>query len=58
MQIGKNMSLADIYKKRYCLGDHTIWARYLVFSKLGRPAVPPDLYPNQSERAQEMIKGS
>lgn len=57
-KMGSKQALGDIYKKRYCLGDYTICARYLVCSKLGRSAVPSDLYPNQSERAQEMIKGS
>ena len=51
-------ALADIYKKRYCLGDHLICARHMVFSKLGRTAVPADLYPNQADRAREILARS
>ena len=42
-------------KKKFCLGDKTGCARYMVFSRLGRDAVPGDLAPNQPERARELL---
>ena len=50
-------ALADQYKRKYCLGDHTGCARFIVFSKLGKSAVPPDLFPNQQPRARQIIQG-
>ena len=47
--------LGSMYKKRYCLGDNSQCARYMVFKKLGKPAVPADLYPNQQDRAKQLI---
>lgn len=46
--------LSAIIKKNYCLGDNSKCARYIVFKKLGRPAVPPDLYPSMVDRAEQM----
>jgi hypothetical protein len=47
--------LGSILKKRYCLDDNTKCARYMVFKKLGKPAVPPTLYPNMVDKANEII---
>jgi len=47
--------VGKLYKERYCEGDKTKCARYQVLMKLGRPAVPNDLYPNMHERAEEII---
>jgi hypothetical protein len=47
--------LGRIYKSRYCLGDYTACARYIVFLKLGRERVPPDLYPNMNDRASAVL---
>jgi len=43
------------YKQRYCQGDNSMCARYLVFQALGRPKVPADLFPNQADRAEKII---
>jgi len=52
----KNMpALSNIYKKNYCLGDFEKCARFLVRQKLGKEKVPGDLFPNQSQRALELI---
>ena len=48
-------ALGSMYKKRYCLGDNSQCARYMIFKKLGKPAVPTDLYPNQQDRAKQLI---
>ena len=46
-------ALAEIMKKRFCLADYERCARHRV-SQAGLP-MPPDLFPPQSERADQMI---
>lgn len=46
---------AEMMKKRLCLNEFELCARYRVFKALGRENVPGDLYPNQNERADEML---
>lgn len=48
-------ALATMMKRQYCRGNYEGCARYMVFSRLGKPSVPADLYPNQTERAQELL---
>jgi hypothetical protein len=48
-------ALSDLFKKRYCRDDNRQCARYIVFKGLGRASVPPDLYPNQVERAGSLV---
>lgn len=48
-------SMADSMKKRYCLGDNTHCARYMVFVAKGRDNVPADLFPNNDVRAQKIL---
>jgi hypothetical protein len=48
--------LGKLYKQRYCEGDNTICARYIVASKIGRQHVPVNLYPNMHEQAEEILK--
>lgn len=45
----------EAQKRRYCLGENAACARYRVFQKLGREAVPADLFPNQVARAREIL---
>ena len=48
---------AEMYKKQYCRGENSNCARYMIFRELGREMVPPDLFPNQTERAEEILIG-
>ncbi|WP_028315597.1 hypothetical protein [Desulfatibacillum aliphaticivorans] len=48
-------AVAQSMKKRLCQGDNTNCARYQVFKKLGKPKVPADLIPNQTDRAAQII---
>ncbi|MDA3936564.1 MAG: hypothetical protein PF636_06840 [Actinomycetota bacterium] len=48
-------SMANMYKKRYCHGDFAQCARFRVFSVHGRESVPADMFPNNAERAEEMV---
>lgn len=52
----KKTVLVKSLKEMYCLGDNSKCARFMVFKALGRPAVPPDLFPNEIERAQKIIE--
>jgi hypothetical protein len=49
--------LGAIYKRNYCLGENSKCARYMVFKKLGKPAVPINLYPNMMDQANRIISG-
>lgn len=47
--------MADIYKRNYCLHDHSQCARFMVARSLGRSQVPADLFPNDRVRALDML---
>lgn len=49
--------MTAIYKKKYCQGNFSDCARYMVFKKLGKPAVPGNLYPNMQDHAREILAG-
>ena len=49
--------LGSIFKKQYCLSNNSECARYMVFKKLGKAAVPANLYPNKKDRALEILAG-
>ena len=46
--------LADMMKRRYCLGTPAECARHRV-SSAGVP-VPPDLFPNQRDRSEDLLR--
>lgn len=46
---------AALYKKNYCQADNAKCARYMVFKTLGKGRVPLDLFPNQTERALQIV---
>jgi hypothetical protein len=48
-------ALADVMKKKYCKGDFANCARFMVFKKFGKTAVPLDLFPNQADRAKALM---
>lgn len=45
---------AGLLKETYCRGDKTQCARYQVSS--AGLAVPPDLFPNDCDRAQQILR--
>ena len=49
-------AIIKIFKNEYCQGYNLKCARFLVFDALGKKKVPLNLYPNQTERAEEIIK--
>jgi len=48
-------AISNVYKKKYCKGDHSVCARYMVLKALGREKVPADLFPNQVDHAEYLI---
>ncbi len=48
--------LGRMYKRQYCEKEKEKCARYIVLTKLGRKAVPVDLFPNMHERAKKIIE--
>jgi hypothetical protein len=45
----------DELKQNYCLSNNLRCALYLVTNALGSGKTPPDLYPDQRDRAYEII---
>ena len=56
-QMKDTEGLGSMYKQKYCLGNNSDCARYMVFKKLGKPAVPDNLYPNMLYLAKEILAG-
>jgi hypothetical protein len=48
-------STAERTKRKFCLGENSVCARYMVYKALGSASVPPTLFPMQRERARELI---
>ncbi|MBU1076189.1 MAG: hypothetical protein KKH98_02780 [Spirochaetes bacterium] len=48
-------AVADMIKRKHCKDAFTECARYMVSKALGKEHVPLDLFPNQHERAVELI---
>jgi len=48
-------STASMMKRKYCRGDFTHCARYIVQAALGKENVPADLTPSQAEKAKQCI---
>jgi hypothetical protein len=54
-KMAKMPGIAGMMKARYCKGDNSRCARYMVVKGLGREKVPADLYPNETERAEALV---
>ena len=54
-QMANMPSTATVYKKIYCESDFARCARYMIVQAMGRDKVPADLFPNQAERAEQII---
>lgn len=48
-------STSNMIKFMYCNDDFTGCARYTVRNNAGADAVPDDLFPNQKDRAKEIL---
>jgi hypothetical protein len=47
-------STAEMMKRKYCRGDYTNCARFIVLEALGKEGVPADLAPNETEMAKQL----
>lgn len=49
-------AMTAMLKRSYCQTDNTHCARWIVSKAKGGAAVPPDLYPNEMDRAQQLLR--
>lgn len=47
---------SETLKKKFCLGDKSKCARYIIAKELENQKVPVDLFPNQIYKAKEIIE--
>ena len=50
-----NSGIGAMYKKKYCEGDKTTCARYIISTKLGPEFVNNNIYPNMTDLANSML---
>ena len=50
-----NSGLGSMYRKKYCEGDNSTCARYMVATQLGPDYVTDKIYPNMTDLATKMI---
>ena len=50
-----NSGLGSMYKKKYCEGDKTTCARYIISTQLGSEFVTNNIYPNMNDLAEKML---
>ena len=50
-----NSGLGSMYRKKYCEGDKTICARYMVATQAGPEHVTNNLYPNMIDAANKIL---
>jgi hypothetical protein len=48
-------AMAGMMKRHFCLNDFERCARFMVKQRLGKDAVPHDLFPNQLARANDLL---
>ena len=56
--MGNMPAMSEAMKKKFCQQIFTECARYITCTALGRDKVPKDMFPNEPERAKEMIATS
>ena len=54
-KMAKVPTMAEMMKKKYCLGNSDGCARHIVFKAKGKGNVPPDLFPNQHDTAKRIV---
>ena len=54
-QMSMESGLGSMYKKKYCEGDKTTCARYIIATQLGPEFVTNNIYPNMTEMAQKLL---
>jgi len=49
-------AMTAMLKHNYCQTDNSQCARWMVSQAKGGAAVPPDLYPNEKDRAAKILR--
>ena len=57
-KMSMDSGIGSMYKKKYCEGDKTICARYIVATKLGPEYVTDRLYPNMEDAAKKILEAN
>ena len=54
-KMSMDSGIGSMYKQKYCEGDKTTCARYMVATTVGPDFVTMNLYPNMTEQAKKII---
>lgn len=54
-KMSMDSGLGAMYKKKYCEGDKTKCARYIVATQLGAEFVTNSLFPNMNDMADKLL---
>ena len=49
-------AMSEVLKERFCMGDNRACARYIVYLKAGKARVPKDLFPNNIDMVERILK--
>ena len=54
-KMSMDSGIGSMYKQKYCEGDKTICARYMVATTVGPDFVTTSLYPNMTEQEKKIM---
>ena len=54
-KMNMDSGIGAMYKKKYCEGDKSTCARYIVATQLGAEYVTNSLYPNMNDAANKLL---
>lgn len=54
-RMSMDSGIGAMYKKKYCEGDKTICARYMIATTVGPEFVTNSIYPNMTQQAEKII---
>ncbi len=54
-KLSTEQGIGAMYRKKYCLGNHALCARYRVYQEAGPEFVPDNLYPAMHDMALKII---
>ena len=54
-QMKMDSGIGAMYKKKYCEGDKSICARYMIATTVGPEFVTTSIYPNMADQAKKII---
>ena len=54
-KMSMDSGIGAMYKKKYCEGDKSTCARYIVATQLGAEYVTNSLYPNMNDAANKLL---